>query len=226
MRQDQMANFFRRYGMPVIALVVIGLAALGGYLWWDHSSRQAVGESSEKLVVAIDSLEAGNLGAADKQLQPLAEEGGTANAVAASLLRAGIAMEQNRSKDAIAIYKSVAADTDAPQPYRDLATVREVAAGFDSMEPQQVIDKLQPLAKPGNPWFGVAGELVGIAYLKQGKDKLAGPLFAQISRDEDSPESLRRRARQMAGLLGVDAIDDVDEIAKANAPDAPEAAAQ
>jgi hypothetical protein len=84
-----------------------------------------------------------------------------------------------------------------------------------------VIARLKPLAEPGNPWFGNAGELVGIAYMKQGHNDLAGPLFAAISRDKDAPVSLRRRARQMAGLLGVDAIDDV---AKAAAGDAPEAA--
>jgi len=42
---------------------------------------------------------------------------------------------------------------------------------------------------------------------------MAGPLFAAIARDKDTPESLRNRARQMAGLLGVDAIDDAAKAA-------------
>ena len=76
------------------------------------------------------------------------------------------------------------------------------------MLPQQVVDRLKPLAVPGNPWFGSAGELVGMAYIKQGRTELAGPLFAAISRDKEAPASLRSRSRQLAGLLGVDAIDD------------------
>ena len=77
------------------------------------------------------------------------------------------------------------------------------------MAPEAVIARLKPLAEPGNPWFGSAGELVGMAYLKQGNKALAGPLFGAISRDAKVPESLRARARQMAGLLGYDSIDDI-----------------
>lgn len=207
LRQDEMAGFLKRYGIPLLAAVVIGLLALAGYLWWDHSRKQAADENSEKLTLAIDEVEAANLAGAEKHLQELTG-GSDANAAAAKLMRAGIALRQSRNDDAVKIFAEVAADDGAPKPYRDLALVREVATNFDKMDPQQVVDKLKPLAVPGNPWFGNAGELVGIAYLKQGKDNLAGPLFAQIARDTKSPDTLRRRARQMAGLLGVDAVDD------------------
>jgi len=62
---------------------------------------------------------------------------------------------------------------------------------------------------PGNPWFGSAGELVAMAYLRQNKPDLAGPLFAALAKDKTVPDSIRQRARQMAGALGVDAVDDV-----------------
>jgi hypothetical protein len=85
-----------------------------------------------------------------------------------------------------------------------------VSIRFDSLPPQQVIDRLKPLAVPGNAWFGSAGELVGMAYLKQGKPELAGPLFAAIGKNTEVPSSLRSRMRQVAGQLGYDAgTDDV-----------------
>jgi len=92
-----------------------------------------------------------------------------------------------------------------------------------------VIDRLKPLATPGNPWFGSAGELVAMAYLKQGRKELAGPLFAAIAKDEDVPQTLRSRTRQIAGQLGYDAVVDVDETLAemredAGAPAAPAAA--
>lgn len=207
LRQDEMAGFFKRYGIPLLAAVVVGLLALAGYLWWDHSRKQAAEENSEKLTLAIDEVEAANLAGAEKHLQELAGGSG-ANAAAAKLMRAGIALRQSRNDDAVKLFAEVAADDGVPKPYRDLALVREVATNFDKMNPQQVVDRLKPLAVPGNPWFGNAGELVAIAYLKQGKENLAGPLFAQIARDTKSPDTLRRRSRQMAGLLGVDAVDD------------------
>ena len=213
LREDEMVSMWRRFGKPVIAAILIGLTAFGGYLWWSSHKRTVAAEQSEQLVVALDAVDTGNLASADKQLEALASADGTGSVIAAKLMRAGIAIQQNRPKDATAIYAAIAADSAAPQPYRDLASVRDVALNFDSMPPQQVVDRLKPLATPGNAWFGPAGELVGLAYLKQSKPDLAGPLFAQIARDKDTPQSLRQRARGMAGLLGVDAIDDPEKIA-------------
>lgn len=211
LRQDELSTFLKRFGRPLLALVILGLAAFGGYLWWEDSKMQAAEKRGEEFTIALDDLDAGRLAEADGKLNPLANEEGAASAVAARLLRAGIALEQKREKEAIEIYAAVAADPKAPQPYRDLATVRQVAASFDSMKPEDVIERLKPLAVPGNPWFGVAGEMVGIAYLEQDKKDLAGPLFGKIAEDKQVPESLRERARQMASSLGVDAVDDVVE---------------
>ena len=77
---------------------------------------------------------------------------------------------------------------------------------FDTLPPQKTIDRLKTLATPGNPWFGSAGEMTALSYMKMGKDNLAGPIFAQIAKQEDLPPSLRGRATQMAGALGIDAV--------------------
>ncbi|RXZ66688.1 tetratricopeptide repeat protein [Pelagerythrobacter rhizovicinus] len=210
-RQDQVAEFGRRYGKPLIAVVALGILAFGGYLFWDHRQEAAMEAESETLVGALDQLQAGNLGSATERLDPLlAEEGGAATQ--AALLKAGIAMEQGRNEDAAKIYAEVAADDDVPQLLRDLATIREIAATFDDREPDDVVARLKPMAVPGNPYFGSAGELVAMAYLDQGNNEEAGTLLAAIAKDETQPESLRSRARQMAGVLGVDAIEDVDAV--------------
>jgi len=207
LRQDQFEGFLKTYGKPLLAGVALGLVALAGYLFWHENRQAAADERSEQFVVALDELEAGNRKGAYDKLEALAAEDGTASATSAALLRAGIAIDLGKPGEAVGIYEKVAADGDAPQPMRDLATVRYVALRFDELKPQEVIDRLKPLAVPGNAWFGVAGEMVGIAYLEQGKNNLAGPLFAQIARDKDVPSSLRGRSRQLAGLLGVDALD-------------------
>ena len=93
----------------------------------------------------------------------------------------------------------------------DLALVRQTYAEFDSLKPQTVIDRLKPLAVKGAPWFGSAGELLAVAYLQLRRNREAGALFGEIAKDQKVPESLRQRAVQMAGVLGVDAIDQVEE---------------
>lgn len=209
LRQDEFLGFFKSYGVPLLVAVVLGLAGLAGYLWWDHSKKQAADKRGEEFIVALDALEADDLKGAYDKLAPVIAADGTASAVEARLLRAGIALEQDRKDEATGIYAQVAEDASDPQPLRDLATVRYVSARFDDMKPEEVVSRLKPLAVPGNAWFGVAGEMVGMAYMKQGKQDLAGPLFANIARDEDVPDSLRGRARQLAGVLGVDPLEDV-----------------
>ena len=64
------------------------------------------------------------------------------------------------------------------------------------------------------PNLGSAGELVAMAHLEAGNRAEAGAMFAAIAKDEDLPETLRSRARQMAGLMGVDAVVDVKKLLK------------
>ena len=208
LRQDQLERFLRNYGKLVLAVVVLGLLAFAGFLYWQHRQSAEAERNAEQLVLALDDLEAANLAGAEQKLAPLAAaEGG--NAVLAQLTQAGIALSQGKANEAAVLYGKVALNADAPKPLRDLATVREVAARYDTLSPDAVIKRLSPLAQPGSPWYGVAGEMVGMAYLKQGKVKQAGPLLVAIAKDKQQPEGLRARVRQLAGTIGYDAIEDV-----------------
>lgn len=211
-RQDEYANLAARYGKPAMAALVLGLAGFGGYLLWDNHREGQREQQSERYVAALDQLEAGDLGRASAALDPVIAEAGGNVAAIAQMLKAGIAMEQNDAAGAAQLFAQVAASADAPPAMRDLAKIREVAATYDSRTPADVIAQLRPLATPGNPYYGSAGELVAMAYLEQGNRREAGALFAAIAKDENVPETLRARTRQMAGLLGVDAIGDVDQL--------------
>ncbi|MEY4160020.1 MAG: hypothetical protein RLZZ136_641 [Pseudomonadota bacterium] len=211
LRQDEALALFNRHAKTVATVVIGGLALFAAWLGWDHYRQGQQEARAEQFVAALDQLQAGSLDKASAALAPLAKDGGDGSQVAAKLLSAGIAAEQGHTLEAASQFGQIAADTHAPQPFRDLATIRQIALQFDSMKPEAVVAALKPLAVPGKPWFGSAGELLGIAYMKQGHNDLAGPLFAAISRDKTVPETIRQRSRQMAGLLGVDAIDDVKQ---------------
>ncbi len=210
LREDQLKTILNRYGKPIGAVIGVGLLALAGWLWWDNSAQQKAAEQSEKAIIALDKLEAGNAAGTLADLDALAKDGSDGTRTTAALTRAAILVQQGKTEEGAKAFAAIAADDSAPQAFRDMATVREVSIRFDSLPPQQVIDRLKPLAVPGNAWFGSAGELVGMAYLKQGKPELAGPLFAAIGKNTEVPSSLRSRMRQVAGQLGYDAgTDDV-----------------
>ncbi|MXO58348.1 tetratricopeptide repeat protein [Altererythrobacter salegens] len=209
-RQDEAAQFARKYGKIIAGIIVAGLLAFGGYLLWEENSEKTLEQGSESFVSALDQLDAGNLDKADRQLEELSKDGSPGAQAAANLLRAAIAADKHDTDKAAQMFFALADDTSAPQAYRDLAAIRGVSTNYDKMKPQQVIDRLKPLAVPGNAFFPSAAELVAMAYVQQDKKDLAGPLFAAIAKDDNAPQSLRSRARQMSGLLGFDAVEDAE----------------
>ena len=220
-RQDEVSGFAKKYGLPLGIAIAVGLAAFGGYLVWSGQQESALEESSEQLVAALDELEAGNSAVADEELAAIEADGSEGAVLMAKMLRAGIALGEDRVDDAVALYGEVADNADAPGELRDLATIRMMTANFDNVDPQEVIDRVGPLAVADNAYFGSAGELVAFAYLAQDKEQQAGPLLAEIAKNEDVPQSLRSRTRQLAGLLGYDAIEDVDEMLEEMAEEVP-----
>lgn len=210
-RQADLQNFASRYGIWIGLVIVVGLASLAGWIFYSNSETEEAGLRSEEYVAAVDSISQNNMDGASAALKPLEDTKQDGYRAAAQLMQANIALEKDDPAKAIAGYKKVAADADLPQPFRDLALIRQTATEFDTLESQQVIDRLKPLAVPGNPWFGSAGEMVAIAYLEMEKADLAGPLFAQLAQDETVPPTIRSRALQMAGVQGIDAVVSEDE---------------
>lgn len=217
-RASDLTNFWTRYGRWLLALVVAGLLAFGGWIIYQNRLQAAADLQGEEFVDAMDKLRAGDEEGARAKLATLAKVDQPGYRAMSQLVEANLLGEDGQTSKAIAIYSRVAADAELPQSFRDLALIRQTSAEFDMLPPQKVVDRLKPLSKPGNPWFGSAGELTAMAYLKMGKDNLAGPIFAQIAKQDGLPQSLRSRAQQMAGALGVDTVQ-VDE--KRNAANAP-----
>ncbi|MBX7460943.1 tetratricopeptide repeat protein [Qipengyuania huizhouensis] len=209
-RQGDLESFMDRYGKPLIGVVVIGLLSFAGYLYWDNRQETALESSSEELVTTLDQLEAGNVDTATARLEAFEGEG--TPAISAKMLRAGIAAEGGDAAQAATLFGEIADDENAPDVMRNLALIRRTALLFDQTEPAEVIAAMKPLAVPGEPFFASAGELVAHAYLAQNQRDEAGALFAEIARDENTPEPARARMLNMAGILGVDAVDDVQDI--------------
>lgn len=206
LRRDQLAGFWERYGRIVLVAIVAGLVVYGGYLFWQDRQQKAAGVEGEKLQTAYDDLAANRTAQATAPLAELADSRNPAVRALALFTQADVDLQKNDDRAAAAKFAAVANDASLAQPFRDLALVRQTAAEYDGMQPQAVIDRLRGLAVPGNAYFGSAGEMVAVAYLRTGRRDLAGRMFGDIARNEQVPASIRQRAVQMAGEMGVDAV--------------------
>jgi hypothetical protein len=205
LRRDRLNDFFKENAVWLVVLVVVFLAASGGAIWYQQHRVQRSEAEVEQLAQIYKDIGVGNTSKVPQRLEQLSHAGSKGVRATALFTSAAFALQQNDTKTALATYKSVAGDSSLPQPYRDAALIRQTALEFDQLQPQQIISRLEPLTKPGNPWFGSAGEMTALALIKDGKNQQAGQLFAAIAKDKNAPQSMRDRAIQIAGSLGVDA---------------------
>jgi len=211
LRRDELASAWKRYGLALVGVLVLGLAAYGGWLYWQHRQFLSAGEQGERYGQVYDDLEAKRLSDTEKPLADLTTSKIGGYRALARFTQADLLLQKSDLKGAAAKFGEIAADPSVGQPFRDLALIRQTSAEFDTLKPQVVINRLRSLAVQGNPWFGSAGELVAAAYLRNNRRDLAGTLFGQIARDENVPATIRQRAVQMAGVLGVDAVVQTEE---------------
>jgi hypothetical protein len=205
LRRDRIRDFFKENTALLIGAVVLFLAASGGAIWFQQHRENIAEQHVEQLAQIYKDIGTGKTSKVGQQLDDLSNSSSKAVRASALFTRAAFAVQQNDQKLAITTYKKIGDDGSLPQAYRDAALIRQTALEFDQLQPDQVIARMAPLAKPGSAWFGSAGEMTALALIKQGKKQQAGQLFATIAKDKDAPQSIRDRAIQIAGSLGVDA---------------------
>lgn len=210
-REDRLRSFFANYGKVTLGVIVAGLVGLGGWLYWDHHQGRESGALGAQLNTAIDALGQGRPNAAASGVDALAKGDDPAYAALALMVQGNAAASGGDMRTAAARFAAVAANEEVPQALRDAALLREILAQYDTMQPATVIARLRHLVAQPGPAFASAAELTALAELKRGNESAAGALFKRIAETEDAPESLKSRAVQMAGMLGVDAVGNNDE---------------
>lgn len=213
-RQDRLAAIAKSYGAIIVGGAILILAAFGGWLYYNQYTASQAGQRGEIYVQALDRIEGGNPRIAGDALAELKTAGDAPYDAAARFTQANIALNAGDEKRAAALLGEIADDKSVDQSFRDMATIRKTAVEFDSLTPDAIIARLQPLVAPDSPWFGPAAEMTAIAHLRKNQRSEAGGIYADIAAHKDIAPSLKARAVQMAGTLGIDAVPDTDSKAQ------------
>ena len=203
-RQDEMKQFFQRYGRWLLLAVGLGLAALGAWLWWKAEEVRRAEALSEQFTAALEKAESGATTEAVTSFEEIGKSNNASYRSLSAFAQAGIAMNGGDAEKAATLFKSVADDPKAAQPLKDAATMKYLRAEFDKLPPAEVLKRVEPYLAGDSPWFPLAGELAALAHVKAGAPEKAGPIFYRIAADERTPASLRARSEQMAAALGQD----------------------
>jgi hypothetical protein len=208
LRRDQALQTWERYRWLIVAGFVLLIAAIGGFIWWQNHRQARTAAQGEALTGIVEDMQKGAYRGTATRIAELEGSGNDTYRALGLISRANLLAQQGDAAGAARILGQVAADGDVPQEVRNAALVRQTTIEYAGLQPAQVIQRLRPLVQRGNPFHGTAGELTAHAHLRAQQSQQAGAVFKAIAEDDTVPESIRSRAVQMAGGLGIDATQD------------------
>lgn len=194
-KRDKLYAQMRKYGPIAVAVV---LAIVGGAAWTEYRSAQEQARAEAAGDAIFDALEETDAETRAAVFADLPIEG-DANAIAA-LMAASSQVDAGELDSAASILTALAADDTAPEMYRDLAALK--AAMLPNDDTAAKIAALEPLARPGQPYYLLAMEQIAYANLESGDTDAAITVFRQIEEDAASSRGLRERVQNLMIALG------------------------
>lgn len=205
LRRSQAENFAKRYGKWLAVAAVLFLLGVAGYQYWRNQQANQAAANSEALSAVFNDIGQGKDANAPQRLDAIAAKSNDSMAASARLTRAALALQSGDRTTALAQYRSLMEDEGMPQAYRDAATLRLTQMEFDTLKPDEIIARLQPLAVKDSAWFGSAGEMTALAMLKANRRSEASRLLTAIGADRNVPAPIRGRAEQLGSALAIPA---------------------
>ncbi|HEX2761826.1 MAG TPA: hypothetical protein VHM27_14975, partial [Rhizomicrobium sp.] len=120
-------------------------------------------------------------------------------ALVARLAQANAMFASGQGKQAIDIYKEIAASDSGT--IGSVARLRAAWASADTSTRNQLAELLKPFDQAENPWRQNAQEVLAYADYRALDMKSAQAKYAALAADPQSPDSLKARARAMAEFI-------------------------
>ena len=201
LRSDRMRALWRRFAPFVIGgavAIVVLVAANEGWSWYTNSQSAS---ASEQLYSALDAAEAGDLAAAQAELDVVAANGSGGYPVLAEFRKAALLAEQGDAAAAVAAYDALA-NSQSNQRLRELALLLAANILVDSGSVADVEARVATLATDEAQLRRVARELLGLAQYKAGDFAAAEKNFEAVINDPLAQSPVRNRmAYYLAQLL-------------------------
>ncbi len=177
-QSERVRSWLRSNGAGIIGGILLGLAAIGGWQWWQKQQHQQRAQAGERYQAALKTLEGGDPAKAKAQLSALK---GTAYGTLAALALAKSQVDGGQRDAAIATLRGARAEAGSLEA---VVVQRLARLLIDAGKPQEALTLLADATGPGSL------EIRGDAELAAGKRDAARESYrkALANAPEGSPQ--------------------------------------
>lgn len=199
-RREQLKKLWDKYSLYFIALMVLVVAAVGGWRGYQYLEAKKAAEAGAVFEKAVELSEQGKHAEAETAFADLAAKAPSGYRTLARL-RAAAEASARDPKAAAKMYDDIAADSSIGSEWRDLARIRAAGLLVDSASYADIQQRLETSAEPKSTFRHSAREILALSAWRNNDMTAARKWVDAIAEDGETPPGLRSRAEALQALL-------------------------
>jgi hypothetical protein len=199
-RREQLKKLWDRYSIFFIALMVLVVAAVGGWRGYQYLEAKKAAEAGAAFEKAVELSEQDKHAEAETAFTDLAAKAPSGYRTLARL-RAAAEASARDPKAAAKIYDDIAADRSVGSEWQDLAKIRAAGLLLDSAGYADIQQRLEASATPKSTFRHSAREMLALSAWRNNDMTAARKWLDAIAEDGETPPGLRSRAEALQALL-------------------------
>ena len=202
LKREQWEKLWKTYGRYVVAGIVVVVVVVLGFVGWREYRERQLADDGLTYWKADRQAAFGDYRAAAEGFNALVEDGQAGYPDLAGLREAAALAQAGDREAALELYDRISSQAGIGSHLGQLAELYAAVMLVDTGDPNQVADRLEPLAADGAPWRYSARELQGLLALRIGNLDDARAIFDALTNDENAPTTLRNRASELLAITG------------------------
>ncbi|MEO1719688.1 MAG: tetratricopeptide repeat protein [Pseudomonadota bacterium] len=205
-RRERLARAFDKYGVAALVGAAVIVAGVVGWQWYNAYTTDIAQKAGARFAAAqrlLRSEEAKDKQTAFKDFQEIAATGPANYQALAQLQIAARHLDENKTDEAKAAFAAVTKIEDIDPALTSYARLQLVTIDADTLDYNQLQDRLKPLMGQDVIWRYSARELLAARAVAAGRKDDARPLLAELLSDQQAPASIRQRAEMLMGIITV-----------------------
>nr|WP_249803242.1 tetratricopeptide repeat protein [Bradyrhizobium sp. 21] len=189
-----------KYSIVFIALMVLIVAAVGGWRGYQYLEAKKAAEAGAAFEKAVELSEQDKHAEAEAAFTDLAARAPSGYRTLARLRAAAEAAARD-PKAAAKLYDDIAADRSVGGEWQDLAKVRAAGLLLDSAGYAEMQQRLEASTAPKSTFRHSAREMLALSAWRNNDMTAARKWLDTIAEDGETPPGLRSRAEALQALL-------------------------